>query len=161
MTRRTKPRRRAWACTHCQRKNFSANKRCEGCGIGKNTKRTSLKARADAMARELCRLLANGKCAVSGTWSNGQRVPDHPGTDWAHRFPRRHHSIRWSMDNCDFLCRAHHDFFGTHPNAFWSWLSGRGVPVGDIERRANEPWDKDYGRVLSELRAALAERKAA
>lgn len=144
-----KPRR--WQCRFCPALNPTGRSRCVGCGIGRTTGRMSLKARCDAMARELCGLLAHGKCARCGG----------SGSDWAHRFPRRHHSLRWSMDNCDFLCRACHRFFTDRPAAFLGWLRARGVDVDALERRANEPWDKDYARVIAGLRAALAARKEA
>lgn len=140
---------RKWACAHCFNKNLPGTKKCGRCGIGWATKRTSLKARCDAMARELCRLLANGRCARCGK----------QGTDWAHRMPRRHHSVRWSMDNCDFLCRTCHDYFGRYGWEFMVWLRNRGLDVAALERRANEPWDKDYARVLADLAAQLAEAK--
>lgn len=148
---RPTPRRRSWACQHCRRKNDPADKRCAGCGIGRATKRTSLKARCDAMARELCRLLAGGRCARCGG----------AGSDWAHRFPRRHHSLRWSMENCDFLCRDCHQFFTDYPMSFMAWLQDciGGPAILDLERRANELWDKDYLRVIVDLRAQLRKAK--
>lgn len=157
LPRKTPPKRtpirkaRKWACSHCQNKNRPGSRKCERCRIGRTTKRTSLKARCDAMARELCRLLAGGRCARCGG----------PGSDWAHRFPRRHHSLRWSMSNCDFLCRPCHNYLGTHPAEAFQWLSRRGVDVIALERIANEPWDKDYSRVISELSSALLKAREA
>ena len=140
------PRLRRWTCAHCRIKNEPAERKCHGCAIRRATKRTSLKARADAMARELCRLLADGKCARCGGL----------GSDWAHRFRRAHHSVRWDvLGNSDFLCRRCHDYFGTHPVAFIGWLSARSVDLAALEARANEPWDKDYSRVIADLSAQL------
>lgn len=121
---------------------------CAKCHIRRATKRTTLKARCDALARALCKRLAGGMCAVEDMPLSP--VP-HPGSDWAHRWPRRHHSLRWSMDNCDFLCRLHHLYFTTHPAAFMSWLIDKGVDVYTLERAANSTWDKDYTRVLKYL----------
>ena len=142
---------RRWACAHCHVKNDPTNKRCVSCGIGRATKRTSLKARADAMARELCRLLANGRCARCGK----------AGSDWAHRMARRHHALRWSMDNCDFLCRPCHWYLTERPFDYAHWLGDRmgAKELTDLEHRALAPWDKDYTRVLADLSAQLAEAK--
>lgn len=148
---RLKPRRRAWACRFCQFKNYTATTRCERCQIGKETKRTSLKKRCDDIARDLCRILARGICAKCAR----------PGSDWAHRFPRRHHSLRWSMENCDFLCRDCHRFFTDHPLAFAAWLTSKigGKRAEELEALANSPWDKDYVAVIASLQAQLRKAK--
>lgn len=130
---------RRWTCAHCGVK--SEGKKCLACGIRRATKRSSLKARCDTKARELCRLLADGKCARCGG----------PGSEWAHRIARRFHSLRWSMENCDYLCHDCHRHFTDHPFEFTAWLTSKGVDVADLERRANTPWDKDYVKVLAYL----------
>ena len=142
---------RMWSCGACFAKNIPALRRCGACGTGRQSKRTSVKARADRMARELCRLLADGKCARCGG----------PGSDWAHRLGRRHHSVRWSMDNCDFLCRSCHRHFTDKPFDFASWLASRGVDMAALERRAAERWDGDYGFVIGMLAARLTEARRA
>ena len=144
----TRPRK--WLCSHCRTKNDPGKRKCGTCGIGRATKRTSLKARCDSLARELCRLLAKGLCARCGG----------PGSDWMHRWPRRHHAMRWSMDNCDFGCRKCHTYLDTHPHAKLMWLINRGVDVAGIERAANSNWDKSYTRVLADLQRQLAALKS-
>lgn len=142
-----KPIHREWTCKHCGLSvggGYKKFTKCPDCGIRRATKRTSLKARCDALARALCRKLADGKCARCGG----------PGSDWAHRMPRRHHNTRWDMNNCDFLCRKCHRFFTDSPMSFTFWLVERmgGIDaLTDLERRANEPWDRDYNRVLASL----------
>lgn len=139
------PRRRAkartWKCAHCQAR--STGTVCASCKIRRKTKRTTLKARCDALARALCKRLAGGKCARCGG----------VGTDWAHRFPRRHHALRWSMSNCDLLCRPCHQFFSDHPATFHEWLAVRigTTPMLELEAQANAPWDKSYEKVLKYL----------
>lgn len=142
---------RAWTCA-CGWKNEPERKACALCRTRKGGGRTALRRKADALARELCRSLADGRCASCGR----------PGSDWAHRLPRRHYSVRWSMDNCDFLCRACHQRFTDRPFLFAAWLSGKGVDMADLERRANEPWDRDYAEVIASLSERLAaERRTA
>lgn len=69
---------------------------------------------------------------------------------------RRFLNTRWDMDNCDFLCRACHQFFTDHPMAFTQWLTEtRGVDVIALEARANVRWDGDYGKVIARLQAQL------
>ncbi len=141
-----KPTFREWTCKHCGTSNGGGTKKmttCVDCKIRRTTKRTSLKARCDALARELCRRLADEKCARCGG----------PGSDWAHRFPRRFHALRWSMLNCDFLCRPCHVFFTDHPATFISWLT---VKIGtqtveELEKIANSTWNKDYLEVINYL----------
>lgn len=137
---------RAWTCITCRFKNpkGSSRKSCAQCHIRKTTTRSGLKAKCDKLARELCRDLANGLCARCGG----------PGSDWAHRMPRRHHSMRWDMDNCDYLCRPCHQFFTDHPTSFVIWVEKRvgSLRMMVIEQRANETWDRDYSKVLTYLR---------
>lgn len=136
---------RHWRCPHCQERTTGSSH----CGVRKGTKRTSLRARCDTLARTLCRLMAGGLCARCGG----------PGSDWAHRMPRRFLSVRWDADNCDFLCRKCHDWFGRNPFAFKDWLVVRmgSNELSALEERANQVWDKSYGRVLAQLSAALAD----
>ena len=68
---------------------------------------------------------------------------------------RKYLSVRWDMDNCDFLCRACHRFFTDNPVAFFTWLREKGVNLEDLEKRANMRWDKDYGKVITRLTQQL------
>lgn len=69
---------------------------------------------------------------------------------------RKFLSVRWDMDNCDFLCRACHQFFTDNPASFWKWLSEvQKVDVEALERRAQVRWDGDYGKVIQRLEAQL------
>lgn len=143
---RTTPRTRK--CSGCAARITSNT--CPECHTRKNTSRTSIKARCDSLARQLSRLLADGKCARCGG----------PGSDWAHRASRRHHSVRWDVvGNSDFLCRPCHRYFTDRPFAFTAWLVSRGVDVDAIEARAAQAWNRDYGQVLAELTDALARAK--
>lgn len=141
---------RTWGCPYCLGR--TTLRTCPTCRVRRGTKRSSLKARCDSLARALCRDLANGKCARCGG----------PGSDWAHRFPRRHHAIRWSMDNCDFLCRPCHQFFTDHPWSFTYWLEEKLMVQGVqwLEQQANSPWDKDYSKVLAYLKERRAKMRA-
>lgn len=43
-----------------------------------------------------------------------------------------------------------------------AWLQARGVDVGELERRANEPWNKSYAEVfvyLADFEKQLEERE--
>lgn len=133
-----RPTPRKWTCGLCHTK--TTGKSCLECKTRKTTTRTGLKAKCDRLARELCRRLADGKCARCGG----------PGSDWAHRMVRRFHAVRWDMQNCDYLCRPCHQWFGDHPASFVAWLSTR-VDVEDLERRANSVWNKDYLQVIRYL----------
>ena len=133
---------RGWACPHCHQKNESNKRTCSNCGIRKNAKRTSIKARCDSLARELCKKLAKGICAKCGR----------PGSDWSHRVSRKHHSVRWDVcGNSDFLCRECHRTFTDRPFAFAEWLKSQGVDLEALERRAAGRWDGDYPRIIREL----------
>lgn len=69
---------------------------------------------------------------------------------------RKFLSVRWDMDNCDFLCRPCHQFFTDNPVAFFTWLrEAKGVNLEDLEQRANTRWDKDYGKVITRLTQQL------
>lgn len=133
---------RAWICRLCKVKQRGL-KTCLECKARKGVKRTNLKAKCDRLARELCMRLADGKCARCGG----------VGTDWAHRWPRRHHSLRWSMLNCDLLCRPCHQHFTTHPHQFASYLNEKlgERMVNELEDRANAQWDRDYQKVIAYL----------
>ena len=141
--RKTVPTRR-WVCAHCRVKNPSGQGKCSACGIRRATKRTSLKARCDRLAAQIVKARAGGKCERCGAVAP---------LDWAHIFPRRHHSVRWNPDNALAMCRPCHTYTGTHPAAFLTWLlDWRGREwVEEMERRANTQWNKDYAEVLAEL----------
>lgn len=141
--RNKRPTPRTWKCSVCG-VNQSGIKTCLECKARKGVKRTNLKAKCDRLARELCRRLADGKCARCG----GE------GSDWAHRFPRRFHNLRWDMRNCDFLCRPCHQFFTDHPSSFHIWLTIQLKSVDAVEaleREANSQWDRDYLLVINYL----------
>lgn len=142
---RKRVKKRTWTCVACHEKQAGV-KSCESCKTRKTTKRTGLKAKCDRLARELCRDLADGKCARCGG----------PGSDWAHRMPRRNHSVRWDvLTNSDFLCRKDHRFLTDHPATYFAFIvqqMGSAAAYEELERRANTPWDKSYERVLADLK---------
>jgi hypothetical protein len=98
------------------------------------------------MASAIVKARANGKCEACGIEAN---------LDWAHGWPRRHHSLRWETEAAFGLCRACHSHYTTHPLAWSGWLVAR---LGFdkcvfFEQKANSSWHRDYERVISELRA--------
>jgi len=142
---RTTP--RTWRCTVCQNRMAGTIKTCPECRTRRGTKRTSLKARADRMAAAIVKARANGKCEACG-------IEGRP-LDWAHGWPRRHHNLRWNTEAAFALCRPCHQHFTTHPLDWAMWLIQRLGPSAQVfERRANEQWDRDYDRVLRELKEA-------
>jgi len=146
---------RGWACPACQWKN--QGKKCVRCGTGKATKRSSISTRCDALAAWCVKALAGFKCSRCGTPGQGDSRLE--GLEWSHRVKRRFRSVRWDLDNADCLCRTCHSYFESRPIAYAEFWRLKGADPADLERRANLPWDRDYGRVLAILQAKAAEIK--
>lgn len=138
---------RTHLCVGCNSR--ISTKTCSSCGTRSKTTRTSIKARCDRMAAAIVKLRAKGKCENCGH--------ERP-LDWAHGWPRRHHSLRWVTNAAFGLCRDCHRHYTDRPLSWSLWLNARlGRDLAEAyERLANEPWDRDYGRVLAQLSAALA-----
>lgn len=174
---RKSPKPRMWACAHCPQKNPSTKKKCQGCGIGRATKRTSLSTRCDTLWAQLVK--AGGRCAVvagGGVWVNieaafklrpsgewvqdkrfGARFPVCDGRlEAAHIVPRRHRTTRWDPANGRPLCHAHHRYFTDHEKA---WRDFIGPEWDRLWEKAQTVWDKTFP--LAELRSALAAKKEA
>ena len=64
------------------------------------------------------------------------------------------------MDNCDFLCRPCHDYFGRNPFTFAEWLNFRVGSIAELEARSRIPWDRDYPAIIAALQAQLAALKS-
>ena len=98
------------------------------------------------MASAIVKARANGKC---------ENCEQERPLDWAHGWPRRHHSLRWETRAAFALCRECHRHFTVHPLAWAGWLVDRlGRQTADyFEQKANTAWDRDYERVISELKA--------
>lgn len=143
IARAIRPRR--WVCSHCPQKNDPGEKKCSSCGIRRATKRTSLKARCDAMAREIVKARAGGKCERCGAVAP---------LDWAHIFVRAKHNARWLPENALAMCRPCHTYTGDHPATFMAWLAdwkGRDW-LEALERKSNERWNRSYPDVLASLK---------
>lgn len=138
-------------CSGCSARISSSV--CPNCKTRKATKRTSIKARCDRMAAAIVKLRAGGKCEGCGI--EGQPL------DWAHGWARRHHSLRWETRAAFALCRPCHANYTTRPLQWAAYLEVKLGPdlAGEFERKANEPWDRDYGRVIAELTEALKNAK--
>lgn len=69
-----------------------------------------IKALDDACRKEV--LERDGKCQRCGAMQDLQ---------WSHVHSRRHHCIRWDLDNSKALCRGCHCWWTNHPieAAFW------------------------------------------
>lgn len=146
---------RGWVCRACQWKN--TGKVCEKCRTRKTTTRSSISKRCDSLAAWLCKAVAGFRCARCGKPGIGPERTG--GLEWSHRVKRRFRSVRWDPDNADCLCAECHRFFETRPLAYFEWIRGRGGDPADLERRGNEPWDRDYGAVLVRLTTAVQEMK--
>ena len=100
------------------------------------------------MAAAIVKLRAGGRC------ENCKR--ERP-LDWAHGWPRRHHSLRWNTEAAFGLCRPCHVWYTAHPLAWSDWLVKRlGRETAETyELLANSQWDRNYGEVLAYLTAQL------
>ncbi len=98
------------------------------------------------MAAAIVKARAGGKC---------ENCHQERPLDWAHGWARRHHSLRWNTEAAFALCRPCHAHFTTHPVHWTQWLIARlgQETVERFEYRANLSWDRDYGRVIAELKA--------
>jgi hypothetical protein len=159
-----KKRLRTWRCGACPARNVGGEKKCAACGTRRGTKRRSTGGRCDRLASYLCKALAGFKCSRCNKPgepnAKGQPVK---GLEWSHRNKRRARSVRWDMDNADCFCHDCHSYFETRPVAYAKWMRENGTDPEELERRANEMWDKDYGAVLARLmaiRATLKEKAA-
>ena len=141
---RVSAKKRKWTCAHCPTKNLTGEKKCSSCGIRRSTKRASLKARCDKMARELVKLRSGGRC---------ERCGREAALDWAHIHRRAKHSVRWDPANALAMCRPCHTYTGDHPLEFSLWLVQKfgAEAMHDLERRANEAWDRSYLSVIASL----------
>lgn len=143
---------RSKRCSACPARLAAGEKKCSACGTRRGSKRTSVKARCDRMASAIVKARAGGRCE-----NCGKEAP----LDWAHGWPRRHHSLRWETRAAFGLCRPCHQHFTTHPVAWTLWLTARlgSWLTEEFERKANSTWDRNYERVIADLSAQLAELK--
>ena len=109
------------------------------------------------MAAWLCKAMAGFKCSRCGKVGLGSSRIE--GLEWSHRIKRRHRSVRWDPDNSDCLCAECHRYYETHPVAYIEFWRQRGGDPEALERRGNEQWDKDYGKVLAFLQERVREMK--
>jgi hypothetical protein len=72
----------------------------------------------------------------------------------AHIVPRRHFSTRWDLRNGLGLCADCHRWLDTNPHDGRAWVRQR-IGAGTLrtlEKQAQEPWDRDYDRIIAELK---------
>lgn len=77
----------------------------------------------------------------------------------AHVFPRRRKSVRWDPDNAVLLCAyKHHYWFDTEGLQRWAWIQHElgAERYEALSVRQLQPFDRDYDRVLAELKALKA-----
>lgn len=110
-------------------------------------KRTSLMRQADAMWSRAVRLRA-GRCEACG------RAPQFgdalSALEAAHIIPRRHRTTRWDPANGRALCRTCHRHYTANEKA---WRDFIGPDWDRLWVKAQELWDRDYAKVVAELRA--------
>lgn len=122
-------------------------------------KRTSLRSQCDALASLNCKRRAGYRCERCGKSgepnARGERVI---GLEWSHRPSAKRSktlNARWDDDAADCLCHSCHTYLEKRPAEYNAWLVSRGVDVMDLERRANELWNREYP--LARLKEAAKE----
>lgn len=125
--------------------------------IPKPTKKTRQKPpkldKLDKLARELCR--RRGKCEAVGAAG----VQCSGSLQWAHILSRSYHKVRWDLDNCLFMCAAHHTYYTFRPIEWRRYIISR---IGEerlyeLEQRAIADGKVDRFAVLQRLQEALDE----
>ena len=112
----------------------------------KKVKRTSLKAKADKLFRDIVR--SRGVCELKGL--------DHVACDnqlqTMHIVGRANYRLRWGGENALCGCSGHHFYYTNNPY-FWGILIQEKFPEKHafIMQHKNEYWDKDYEKVLGLL----------
>lgn len=117
----------------------------------KKPKRSTLKARADQMFRDLVR--ARGYCELSSVYDHqcGGRL------ETMHIVPRRNHRLRWEPLNALCGCSVVHGYFTQHDRHWWKVIEEHfPAQYAFVAAHENEMWNKDYDEVLESLKAALA-----
>lgn len=123
----------------------------------KKPKRSTLKAKADQMFRDLVR--ARGYCQLAGL--DGRKCSGRLET--MHIEPRGNYRLRWEPLNALCGCGiGHHAFYSDHPTA-WVDLVAKHFPenYAFILAHTNEIWDRNYDRVLEALRQEAARHEEA
>lgn len=112
----------------------------------KKVKRTTLKAKADKLFRDIVR--SRGECQLRGL--------DHVACDdelqTMHIVGRGNYRLRWEEENALCGCSGHHFYYTNNPY-FWGILIQEKFPEKHafIMQHKNEYWDKDYEKVLGLL----------
>src|SRR3990167_1294966 len=144
---------RRWACAFCPSRNEPGKRKCVGCGVGRATRRTSLRARADGLWRRLI-VGPDPRCRRCG--AKGCRI------EAAHIIGRRNLAVRFDLRNGLPLCAGP----GTNDchRAFDSYRFDREAFIEDaigkdayreLRQRATVVFDGDYVSVIAGLKKAL------
>lgn len=137
----TRPRR--WTCTHCKALVEAAKRKCHSCGIGRTTKRTSLRSRADTLwANWIKRKGMCQRCGLVGP------------VDAAHIIGRAQLSVRHDPWNGLALCRPCHRAFDSYKvdrEELIIRLIGA-EQYAALRLRSTRPWGKDYVLTISGLK---------
>lgn len=145
ISRRATP--RTWRCSVCHERLAGTVKTCTGCRTRRGTKRTSLSARCDKLWADYIK--RPGKCFRCGKTE---------GLQAAHIIPRAHRSTRWSLSPQNGICLCHscHRMFdGYKIDRYELILSAIGLPAHvALVNLGMLSWDRDYDRVLRELKDA-------
>ena len=143
LRRSTLPNPRRWTCTHCKALCEPEKRKCHSCGIGRATKRTSLRSRADTLWAGYIK--RHGACARCG-----RQGP----VDAAHIIGRAHLSTRHDPANGIALCRTCHRDFDSYQfdrEAFIVQLMGE-AEYRALRLRATKPWSRDYAATIAALK---------
>jgi 5-methylcytosine-specific restriction endonuclease McrA len=115
----------------------------------RKAKRTSQRTYCDTLWSLYIRKRANGKCQRCGLAAPLQA---------AHIIPRRVLTTRWHLNNGVGLCPPCHRDLDNPASALTrltlirDWIGEKGYE--ELLKMARERWDRDYARVLKELKSA-------
>ncbi len=128
------PKPRRWTCKNCKALVQPDQRRCS-CGVGRHTKRSSQRTRADTLwAKYVKRLGACARCGKQGP------------IDAAHIVGRAHLSVRHDPQNGIALCRTCHRMFDSYKidrEAFIVSVLGEAEYLA-LRLRAMTPWSREY-----------------
>lgn len=91
-------------------------------------RRTRVKKRKKAASNDRMKLALDADCRLNvfdrDEWKC-QRCGAGADTvlQWSHVHSRRHHCLRWDVDNSKVLCRACHCWWGNNPGLAFDWFS--------------------------------------
>lgn len=112
-----------------------------------------MRDKADQLFRDLVR--SRGYCQLAGL--DGRECEGRLET--MHIEPRGNYRLRWEPMNALCGCAIGHHAFYTNHDALWWELIAAHFPEQHqfILTHINEPWDRDYTRVLAALQEELRE----